>query len=205
MYDRICLFGAGGHGKTVAAQMKSRLCGIELRFCDQHKLRGSLVCDVEVSFNNLRELSDFRLIVTIGDNFLRSKFQNNAESEGIELGYFVADKDLYFTESLGIGSVVLAGAIVNCAAQIGKGVIINTGAIVEHDCIIGDFSHIAPGSVIAGGATIGVHVFVGAGANISNGISVADHAIIGAGTTVVEDITEAGVYVGSPARLVRRI
>ena len=205
MYDKICLFGAGGHGKAVAAQMIARLGGIEMRFCDEYTPRGTLVCDVEVSFNNLSELSDFQLIVTIGDNLLRSKFQNNAVSKGIELGSFVADKDLYFSEMPGIGSVVLAGAIVNCATEIGKGVIINSGAIVEHDCLIGDFSHVGPGGIIAGGAIIGAHVFVGAGAKISNGVTVADNAIIGAGTTVVKDITEAGVYVGSPARLVRGI
>jgi acetyltransferase-like isoleucine patch superfamily enzyme len=30
-----------------------------------------------------------------------------------------------------------------------------------------------------------------------------DRVIIGAGSTVVEDITESGIYVGSPARLIR--
>jgi len=35
--------------------------------------------------------------------------------------------------------------------------------------------------------------------------TICDHAVIGAGAVVTKDITEPGIYVGNPARLLRRL
>ena len=51
---------------------------------------------------------------------------------------------------------------------------------------------------------LGNHVSVGTNATILP-VSVCDHAMIGAGAVVTRDLTEPGVYVGNPARLLRRL
>ena len=48
--------------------------------------------------------------------------------------------------SIGAGSVIVAGSVVNPAAAIGENVIVNTGSSVGHECIIGDGVYIAPGA-----------------------------------------------------------
>ncbi len=45
---------------------------------------------------------------------------------------------------IGVGSVVMAGAVVNICAKIGAFAIINTSASIDHDCILGDFVHVSP-------------------------------------------------------------
>lgn len=50
---------------------------------------------------------------------------------------------------------------------------------------------------------IGDHVSIGSNATILP-VSVCDRTVIGAGAVVTRDITEAGVYAGNPARLIRR-
>jgi len=47
---------------------------------------------------------------------------------------------------------------------------------------------------------IGNHVSIGSGATILP-VSICDNVVIGAGAVVTKDITQAGVYVGNPARL----
>jgi UDP-N-acetylbacillosamine N-acetyltransferase len=107
---------------------------------------------------------------------------------------------------LGFGATILPGTFVahhahiGPLASIGRATIINTGAIVDHESRIGDFTHISVNATVAGRCSIGSMVFLGAGATVIDRVRVADGVTIGAGATVVGDITEPGVYVGSPAR-----
>jgi acetyltransferase-like isoleucine patch superfamily enzyme len=51
---------------------------------------------------------------------------------------------------------------------------------------------------------IGNHVSIGTNSTILP-VKICDHVVIGAGAIVTRDITEPGIYAGSPARLVRRL
>ena len=82
---------------------------------------------------------------------------------------------------VGLGTVLLAGSIVNVRAKLGMNVIVNTGSIIEHDCIIGD------------------HVHVATGARISGSVTINDEAHIGAGAVVVKDVEPGVVVTGVPA------
>jgi acetyltransferase-like isoleucine patch superfamily enzyme len=51
---------------------------------------------------------------------------------------------------------------------------------------------------------IGNHVSIGTNATILP-ISIADRVVVGAGAVVTKDLLEPGIYVGNPARLLRRL
>lgn len=51
---------------------------------------------------------------------------------------------------------------------------------------------------------IGNHVSIGSNATILP-VNICDHVVIGAGAVVTKDITAPGIYVGNPARLMRRL
>jgi sugar O-acyltransferase (sialic acid O-acetyltransferase NeuD family) len=101
---------------------------------------------------------------------------------------------------VGAGSFVGHHAHVGPKARIGAGCIINTAAIVEHECSIGDYTHVSVNSVVAGRSSIGSMGFIGAGATLIDGIQVTDNVTIGAGGVVVDSISDAGVYLGLPAK-----
>jgi sugar O-acyltransferase (sialic acid O-acetyltransferase NeuD family) len=103
----------------------------------------------------------------------------------------------------GEGAVVMDGAIVNSGANIGRGAIMNTNSTVEHDVVLEDWVHVAPGATISGGVTVGRFSMIGAGATVIEGRKIAAGCMVGAGATVVRDLTEPGVYVGSPARRIK--
>lgn len=61
---------------------------------------------------------------------------------------------------------------------------------------------VLPGAVIDPGVTINIgnRTWVGVGDSVSNNINICGDCMIGAGAVVVKDMTEAGMYVGVPAR-----
>ncbi len=101
--------------------------------------------------------------------------------------------------TLGPGTVVFAGAIVQPGARVGAHVILNTKASVDHDCRVGDFSHIAVAH-LAGGASIGEGVFMALGCTVLPGLHVGDWATVGAGATVTKPVDPRITVAGVPAK-----
>jgi sugar O-acyltransferase (sialic acid O-acetyltransferase NeuD family) len=200
MSGRICLFGAGGHGRVVAAQVKRLWPDSELIFADSKATADSSYRGIPVISTEIEAVpADCSLICTIGDNAVRARMQARA-AESHTFISFIADPGNFFCEPPGPGSMILAGSVVTTDTTIGCGVIVNSSAIVEHDCEVGDFCHLAPGSVVAGGCRLGSQVFLGANATVLPGLSVAAGTVIGAGSVVTRNITDPGQYAGVPAR-----
>lgn len=195
----LCLFGAGGHGRVVASQVKKLYEG-NLCFGDDAIPSGAYVDGIINKYNSVLDITDHNLIFTIGNNLIRRKLQVMAESAGHQIAHIIIDHNNYFAHSPGAGTQVLAGSIVNIGAKIGSGVIINSGAIVEHDSNVGDYCHLAPGSIIGGNVTLGKNVLLGTNATVLPGISIASNCIIGAGAVVTRNIINAGTYTGIPVR-----
>lgn len=101
---------------------------------------------------------------------------------------------------VGEGAIVMDGAIINTGAKLGIGVIANTHSTIEHDVILEDWVHVAPGANISGGVKVGQFSMIGAGATVIEGRTIGASIMVGAGATVVHDLSEPGVYFGSPAR-----
>jgi acetyltransferase-like isoleucine patch superfamily enzyme len=51
---------------------------------------------------------------------------------------------------------------------------------------------------------LGNHVSIGSNATILP-VTICDHVVVGAGSVVTRDITESGIYLGSPAKLIRSL
>lgn len=105
------------------------------------------------------------------------------------------------TATLGAGTVVSAGVIVQSDARIGRFCLLNTAASIDHDNSVDDFVSIAPGVRTAGYVTIEDGAFVGLGAVIINGVTVGAGATIGAGAVVTRNVPAGATVVGNPARV----
>jgi sugar O-acyltransferase (sialic acid O-acetyltransferase NeuD family) len=105
--------------------------------------------------------------------------------------------------TVGEGSMVFQGAIVQTNTRIGRHVIINTAASVDHDCDVDDFVHLAPHVTLCGFVRVHRGAYVGAGATILPGVTVGENAIVGAGAVVVRDVPPNTVVAGVPAKHLR--
>jgi len=99
--------------------------------------------------------------------------------------------------------IICAGAVLTTNITLGQHVHINLNATIGHDCHIGDFVTIAPSANISGNVTIGEGCYIGTNACIREKVTIEPNTIIGMGAVVLHDITEAGTYVGNPAKRIK--
>ena len=105
------------------------------------------------------------------------------------------------TASIGVGTILSAGVIVQSDARIGRFCGLNTACSIDHDNVVGDSVSIGPGAHTAGRVTILDEAFIGLGALIINGVTIGRRATVGAGAVVVRDVPEGSTVVGNPARV----
>ena len=94
------------------------------------------------------------------------------------------------------GSIICAGVIVTTNVIIGQHSHLNLSTTVGHDCRLGDYFTTAPSVNISGNVNAGKQVYVGTNAAIRQKVNITDNVTIGMGAIVLNDIKEAGTYVG---------
>lgn len=204
---KIYLIGAGGHAKVVLSTLKALGFDVAGLFDDDISKKGSLVFDIPVigpiTGSEIGK-KDGKFVIAIGDNRVRKKvYENYRDKEFTNIVH--PNSFIDPTVKIGNGTVVFAGAIVQCNSSIGNQVILNTGCTIDHDCWIDDYCHIAPGVNVAGGVQIGEGVFIGIGSSVIPNVKIGEWSQIGAGSVVVNDIPPNVLAYGNPARVVREI
>ncbi len=101
------------------------------------------------------------------------------------------------------GAVLFPGCVIDAGSTVGLNVLLNTGCVIAHDTKIGAHSFLGPAVALAGFVTIGESCFLGIRTTVIDNRALADGVQTGGGAVVTEDLTEAGLYVGVPARRVR--
>lgn len=199
----LLIMGCGGHARSLADVALA--CGFHsLFFVDPRATINEHFCNFPI----LQEAPKKKWHCALGAGYNVHREQQMREALEQE---WIIETFISPLASKGLGAVIGSGSLiahhahVGPMSSIGQACIINTAAIVEHDCCIGDFSHVAVNATLAGGVTLGRHVFIGAGAIIRNGLKICDNTIVGAGSTVVKDISEQGVYIGTPAKLLKKL
>ncbi|HHT96070.1 MAG TPA: acetyltransferase [Clostridiaceae bacterium] len=203
MCKNLVIIGAGGHGKVVADIATKMKCWDSIRFLDDNKsITNCLGFDVVGQISDAikyRDCSDF--FVAIGNNNIREKIQEDLIRRGFKIAILLHPSAIIGTSvDIGIGTAIMAGAIINSSSKIGNGCIINTNSSLDHDNVVGDYVHVSPGVKTGGNINIGRLTWLGIGSVVSNSISICSSCKTGAGAVVVRDITEPGTYVGVPVR-----
>lgn len=204
---KVILYGASGHAKVVA-DVVSAIAGLELvGFVDdnaskQHKTIGRFsVLGGEEVLGELLQKGVEGAIVTIGQNQVRLQKADVLERKGFKLVTAIHPNAILMTDvQIGLGTVIMAGVVVNAGARIGCHVIVNTGVTVDHDCALGDGCHLSPGVHLAGNVSIGKGSHVGIGACIIQNLRIGEWSTVGAGAVVVRDVASCKTVVGNPAR-----
>ena len=191
------LYGASGHGKVIAEIAEEN--GIQISaFIDSDRSK-----EVLLGYRVIHDIPSMaiRAIVSIGNNAVRKRVVSEHDFDYVTLCHLKSKISKRTT--IGEGTVIMAGAILNSETKIGKHCIINTNATVEHDCIIDDYVHISPNVGLAGDVKIGEGTQVGIGAIVIQGVTVGKWCMIGAGSVIIEDIPDFAVVVGNPGRIIK--
>jgi sugar O-acyltransferase (sialic acid O-acetyltransferase NeuD family) len=182
-------------------------------FVDSFKEKGTKINGYEVlgsEYDLPYLMEQFKIeggIVAVGDNWNRQQFVDKILS--IHPGFtFISvvhpSAIIGKGVSLGKGSVVLPGVIVNANATVGDHCILNTKASLDHDCRMGNYASLAPGAFTGGNVIIGEGAAICLGAKIIERVTIGDHSVVGSNSLVLKDIPKNTVVYGSPAQIIRK-
>jgi len=203
MKNKLIIIGASGHGKVVADIAIKMNKWQSITFLDDDEsIKESMGLEVigkTADAFTYKEEADF--FVAIGSNGTREKIQEKLIEEELNVVSLIHPSAVIGTDvEVGIGTVVMAGVVINSSTKVGNGCIINTSSNLDHDNLLEDYVHISPSASLAGTVRVGKGSWLGIGSVISNNLNISNGCKIGAGAVVVKDITEPGTYVGIPAR-----
>ena len=199
---RILVYGAGGHGRSLAALIK-RTGLFEIQgFLDDGLPAGDDILEWKIlgdrgSLSALRDEGIQYCVNGVGGiGNLQSRL--NVYAWLGEAGFFcpsVVHPTAFLERSanLGDGVQVFPFAYVGTEVQVGYGAIINTGAIVSHNCILEPYVNLSPGATLAGGVMVGEEALIGMRATVNLYVKVGKRARIGNGATVKGDVPDGGV------------
>lgn len=181
---KVYLYGASGHAKVICDILSAQ--GIKIVGLIDDNLALNEVLGYRV-YHEVQEC--YSLIISIGNNATRKEI-----SEKLIHNNFITALDptavISSNSSIGEGSVIMQGAIVQSCAVVGKHCIINTAASVDHDCVIENYVHISPNACLCGGVTVGEGTQVGAGAVVITGIKIGKWSHVAAGAVVLKDVPD---------------
>ena len=207
----LILVGGGGHCKSVievAVSSGYQIFGI----LDMPNTVGSRILDFEVIGTDddiSKYVNEAQFIITVGQIksvSTRIKIDHLIKAAGGKLATVIASSaNVSRWATVGEGSVIMHGAIVNADAIVGQNCMINTMANIEHDSVIGNFCHISTGTMINGNVRVGDRVFLGSQSVTMNGITIAADCVITAGAFVAKNVEIAGIYAGNPVRLIKKL
>ena len=202
---KIAIIGSGGHTISSINLLLNYFNSDDICIYDN-----SFVEDKQEVINSIPligSIDDIELdqdvFLSIGDNNLRKKYFLKFKNQIIRNTIFHSDSLQEKDITYGVANQIFAYSYINSQVIIGDNNIINTGTIIEHEAKIGNHNHISIGAKMCGRSTIGNKCLIGAGAVILDKLSICDNVIIGAGSVVIQDIKDAGTYVGSPAKRVK--
>ena len=198
MNNKLAIIGAGGHGKVVG----------EIALLNQYKLIDffdddqikktkefpfTIIDTVDYLNKHLEDYDAF--FVAIGDNETRSEKIEWLKKNKMNIVSLIHPKSTISKfSSIGIGTCVMANAVVNAGSLIKEGVIINTSASVDHDCLIEDFAHISPNCSLSGDVRIGKFTHLGTGTSVYPGVHIGNDVKTGIGSRVFRNILDQTIY-----------
>lgn len=208
---KIVLIGAGGHCKVIIDLIKS---------IDKYEIVGIINKDLEIKEvlgvpvigddSKLKEIYDYGIsnaficIGALDNTIIRSVIYRQLKEIGFKLPVLIHKNSIVSKfSSIGDGTCILPGAIVNAGVRIDENCIINTASIVEHECNIKSNVHISPNACLGGGVSVGDNSHIGIGSTIIQGIKVGKNVTVGAGSVVINNIQDNNVVVGVPGKVLR--
>lgn len=202
----LVIFGAGGHGASVANVALSAGYAIA-SFIDESKHgQDYFGYGVLGSIDEIPAPEEFSFAIALGDNAVREKVYESlvAIVPNLHFPPLIHETAVVsFAAEIGEGSLLMPKAVAGPNSTVGRFCILNTGASIDHDSTMHDFSSLAPNAVTGGIVTIGFRTAVSIGSSIKHNVSIGDDSVIGANSYLNEDLPRNTVAFGSPAKFVK--
>ncbi|OGE34542.1 hypothetical protein A3C32_04330 [Candidatus Daviesbacteria bacterium RIFCSPHIGHO2_02_FULL_41_14] len=212
---KIIILGAGGNSRDIVDMIADinelretyQLIGI---LDDDRKLKGSKIMDVKV-LGTIKDAYRYTDCYFVNGVYSVINFFTNEDilkRSGISLRKFVTiihpTASISRTVKLGKGVVVLPGVVLRTNVHIGNHVTLHPGVVVGHDTKIGDFTFLASKVAVGGYVRISKSCFIGSNSTLRERIKLGRYSIVGMGSVVLKDVPDESVFVGNPAKFLKK-
>lgn len=148
---------------------------------------------------------EMEIVIATGEPYYRETIRQRVKEAGYPLATLISRN-----VSFGQGTQFREGCIIFPFCYIGndvsfaENVVVHAGAKVESECFVGCSSFVSLGAFVGAETKIGERVFIGPNAAIKDNMELKNDSILGIGAVLVKSAEECGVYVGNPARFLRK-
>ncbi len=201
---KIILIGAGGHAHSCIDVIEQQgqyhitgLVGMAHEMHDKHL--GYKVIATDDDLPQLVKEYHYALISLgqILSSGRRIRLYLQAVKLGFQLPVIIAPTAYVSRHAtLGSGTIVMHGSIVNAGVRVGDNCIINNRSLHEHDATVADHCHISTGAILNGGVKVGAGSFIGSGSVIKEGVNIGKDCVIGMGLSVRSNQPDHSRYTG---------
>ena len=193
---KIILIGAGGHCAScidvIEMQRKFKIVGL----IDNKKKNFLLNYKIVGSDKELKKFSkriQYALITTghIKNSKIRENLFKKISNYGFKFPAIISPLSYVSKHaSIGEGTIVMHGAIINAGAKIGKNCIINNKTLIEHDVVVEDNCHLSTRSTVNGGVTIKKNSFIGSCSVIKQNIKIGKNCFVNANLFIEKNLKD---------------
>jgi sugar O-acyltransferase (sialic acid O-acetyltransferase NeuD family) len=194
----LILIGAGGHAHAcidvIEQHEQYRIAGLVGMPEEMHTRHlGYSVIATDSDLPELAKAYQYTFITVgqIRSPYSRIRLYQRASELGFQLPVIIAPTaHVSRHATIGTGTIVMHGVIVNAGARVGNNCIINTRAVIEHDAAVDDHCHISTGAILNGVVTVGTGSFIGSGSVLKEGVCIGKGCLVGMGLTVRHSLTD---------------
>lgn len=161
-----------------------------------------------INYKKLLEINskdEIEVCIAIGEPEVREKIYTKLVNENINIAKLI-DPEVKIPDStnVGEGTIICKLVSISCDIEIGANVYIHPMACIGHDAKIGNHSIVSSFVDIAGDCILGQKAFLAIGVILKQGIKIGSDAILGLGSVVHNDIPDAVIALGNPARPMKK-
>ena len=193
---KIILIGAGGHCAScidvIEMQRKFKIVGLidnkKKNFLLNYKIIGS-----DKELKKFSKRIQYVLITTghIKNSKIRENLFKKISNYGFKFPAIISPLSYVSKHaSIGEGTIVMHGAIINAGAKIGKNCIINNKTLIEHDVVVEDNCHLSTRSTVNGGVTIKKNSFIGSCSVIKQNIKIGKNCFVNANLFIEKNLKD---------------
>jgi len=211
---KISLLGFGGTTRIVCDIVSSSYKNIEIQaiYDDAEVKKGTVYKGLSIKDS----IKNFLLNARTTDFYFNCIGNITAYKKRIEYSRKLTEKGLRpvtlismssvvsETAEIGKGSLICPLSVIHTNSKIGDENIIFSGSVVEHDSLIGNYCYLSPSVTICGKVVLKDYVYIGPNSVLTAGITIGENSIIGAGSVVLSDVPPDSVYVGNPAKFLKK-
>jgi sugar O-acyltransferase (sialic acid O-acetyltransferase NeuD family) len=201
---RLILIGAGGHARACIDVIEKHgqyqiagLVGIPEEMHSEHLNYAVIASDKELPTLVKTYQYAFISVGQIQKPDHRIRLYRLATKLGFQLPVIISpNSHVSRHATIGAGTIVMHGAIINAGSRVGCNCIVNTRALVEHDATVADHCHISTGAILNGNVHVCEGSFVGSGSVVKEGVTIGQRSVVGMGLAVRQNQEEFARFVG---------